>query len=187
MNSKEWNLNSGEPELLKMFGRWEKRKDVPHDKAGVSDSLQRREIEIPKEINIGQVILDEIKKFHQIENGFSLEKIRDISVDINGNVINMQLLLVKTPWKELPTFFIYSPINKEGFEKIASIISGGVKLDIKGSMQNPQPFWVWNTLTVDGLDKVEQMGQPVMVELNGKRYFDFLSNFFKKENSQLFK
>ncbi len=187
MKSKEWNLNSGEPELLKMFGRWDKRKDIPQDKVGATDTLNRREFEIPKEINTGDILLKEIKKFHSIQDGFTLEKIRDISVDVRGNVLNMQLLVAKTPWKDLPNFFIYSPISQEGFQKIATIIRGELKLGKHGTMQNPEPFWSWNTLTVDGLEKVETMGQPVMVEFKGKQYFDFLSNFFKRENSPLFR
>jgi hypothetical protein len=186
MSSKEWNLNSGEPELFNYFGRWQKREDTPQEKVGSSESLYAKKIEEISEINIGEILLKEIKKFHTIEDGFSIEKMRDISVDVNGNVLNMQLLLIKTPWHELPSFVAYSPITQEGFQKIAGIINGGITLGKRGTMQNPEPYWSWNTLVVDGLDKVEKMGQPVMVEYNGKRYFDFLTNFFKRETTPIF-
>lgn len=187
MSSNEWNLNSGEPELFNYFGRWDKRKEIPQEKVGSSNSLYAKKIEDIQEINIGDILLKELRKFHTIEEGFSIQKIRDISIEVNGNVLNMQLLAVKTPWIELPNFIAYSPISQEGFQKIAGIISGGITLGKQGTMQNPEPYWSWNTLVVDGLDKVETMGQPVMVEYNGKRYFDFLSNFFKRQTSQLFR
>ena len=100
MSSNEWNLNSGEPELFKYFGRWDKRKDVPQEKAGTSETLYAKKVEEFQEINIGDILLKELRKYHTIEEGFSIQKMRDISVDVNGNALNMQLLSVKTPWIE---------------------------------------------------------------------------------------
>jgi hypothetical protein len=83
-------------------------------------------------------------------------------------------------------FTCYSPITQEGFQKFASLIRGNLKLGEQGTPKNPQPYWTWNTLTVDGLENVERMGPPVLVEYNGIQYFNYLVNFFTKHNNPLF-
>ena len=177
-----WSFTSNEPELVKMFGNWENRSSK---QIQTSDLYAKTEHINNQLLDVGKIFLDEIKKFHTIEEGFNIEKIRDIVVNVHGVNLNCQLFLVTTPWHNLKTFTFYSPITQEGFQKFASIIRGNLHLGKQGTLQNPQPYWTWNTLTVDGLENVEKMGPPILVEYNGKEYFDYLVNFFFKEKNHI--
>jgi hypothetical protein len=183
-NNKEWSFTSNEPELLHLFGGWGNRNNKQISVEDLTAKTNLENIEIPT-LDVGGIFLDEIKKFHKIEYGFNIQKIRDLFINIAGVNLNCQLFIVNTPWNHLKSFTFYSPITQEGFHKFASIIRGNLKLGERGIPENPQPYWVWNTLTVDGLERVENMGPPCLVEYNGKQYFDYLVNFFFKEKNPI--
>lgn len=182
--SKEWNLNSGEPDLFKHFGRWEKRKETQISNPEVV--LYRKEDAINTEPeNVGSIFLREIQKHHRIESGFSIEKIQDLFISVDSVKIDCQLLVINTPWINIKRFIAYSPKTQEGFQQFLSKMKGKLQLGKQGTIQNPEPFWSWNTLKPDGLDEIEKLGPPVLVEYNGNQYFDYLSNFFKLETTKL--
>jgi hypothetical protein len=182
-NNEHWSFTSNEPELVNIFGNWNNREK---QQINTKDLYTKSQSFEPKALDVGQIFLDEIKKFHTIEHGFNIEKIRDIIINVVGVNLNCQCLIITTPWNNLKTFTCYSPITQEGFQKFASLIRGNLKLGEQGTPQNPQPYWTWNTLTVDGLENVERMGPPVLVEYNGIQYFNYLVNFFTKHNNPLF-
>jgi hypothetical protein len=182
-NNEHWSFTSNEPELVNIFGNWNNREK---QQINTKDLYTKSQSFEPKALDVGQIFLDEIKKFHTIEHGFNIEKIRDIIINVVGVNLNCQCLIITTPWNNLKTFTCYSPITQEGFQKFASLIRGNLKLGKQGTPQNPQPYWTWNTLTVDGLENVERMGPPVLVEYNGIQYFNYLVNFFTKHNNPLF-
>ena len=182
-NNEHWSFTSNEPELVNIFGNWNNREK---QQINTKDLYTKSQSFEPKALDVGQIFLDEIKKFHTIEHGFNIEKIRDIIINVVGVNLNCQCLIITTPWNNLKTFTCYSPITQEGFQKFASLIRGNLKLGEQGTPQNPQPYWTWNTLTVDGLENVERMGPPVIVEYNGIQYFNYLVNFFTKHNNPLF-
>ena len=182
-NNEHWSFTSNEPELVNIFGNWNNRET---QQINTKDLYTKSQSFEPKALDVGQIFLDEIKKFHTIEHGFNIEKIRDIIINVVGVNLNCQCLIITTPWNNLKTFTCYSPITQEGFQKFASLIRGNLKLGEQGTPQNPQPYWTWNTLTVDGLENVERMGPPVLVEYNGIQYFNYLVNFFTKHNNPLF-
>lgn len=181
-NNEHWSFTSNEPELVNIFGNWNNREK---QQINTKDLYTKSQSFEPKALDVGQIFLDEIKKFHTIEHGFNIEKIRDIIINVVGVNLNCQCLIITTPWNNLKTFTCYSPITQEGFQKFASLIRGNLKLGEQGTPQNPQPYWTWNTLTVDGLENVERMGPPVLVEYNGIQYFNYLVNFFTKHNNPL--
>lgn len=182
-NNEHWSFTSNEPELVNIFGNWNNREK---QQINTKDLYTKSQSFEPKALDVGQIFLDEIKKFHTIEHGFNIEKIRDIIINVVGVNLNCQCLIITTPWNNLKTFTCYSPITQEGFQKFASLIRGNLKLGEQGTPQNPQPYWTWNTLTVDGLENVKGMGPPVLVEYNGIQYFNYLVNFFTKHNNPLF-
>ena len=179
-----WSFTSNEPELVNIFGDWNNRNKKQISSQDLQAKPQNFE---PTPLDVGKIFLDEIKKFHNIENGFNIEKIRDMIINVVGINLNCQCLIITTPWNNLKTFTCYSPITPEGFQKFAALIRGNLKLGEQGTPQNPHPYWSWNTLTVDGLENVERMGPPVLVEYNGKQYFDYLVNFFSKDKNPIFK
>jgi len=182
--SKEWNLNSGEPELFNYFGKWEKRKETPISKPDVV--LYRKEDVVNNEPeNVGSIFLREIQKHHSIESGFSIEKIQDLFISVDGVKIDCQLLVIKTPWNNIKRLTAYSPKTQEGFQQFLSKMKGKLQLGKQGTPQNPEPFWSWNTLKPEGLDEIEKLGPPVLVEYEGNQYFDYLSNFFKSTTTKL--
>ena len=181
-NNEHWSFTSNEPELVNIFGNWNNREK---QQINTKDLYTKSQSFEPKALDVGQIFLDEIKKFHTIEHGFNIEKIRDIIINVVGVNLNCQCLIITTPWNNLKTFTCYSPITQEGFQKFASLIRGNLKLGEQGTPKNPQPYWTWNTLTVDGLENVERMGPPVLVEYNGIQYFNYLVNFFTKHNNPL--
>jgi hypothetical protein len=181
--NKEWSFVSNEPELLNLFGGWGDRSKKQMTEQHLTTKPLNME---PPTLDVGKIFLDEIKKFHNIENGFNIEKIRDLIINVVGVNLNCQVFVVNTPWNNLKTFTFFSPISQEGFQKFASIIRGNLELGKRGTPDNPQPYWEWNTLTVDGLENVETMGPPVLVEYNGKQYFDYLVNFFFKTKNPMF-
>jgi hypothetical protein len=183
-NNEGWSFTSNEPDLVKMFGDWGDRSS----KQIQSNNLYAKSEPIqPSALDVGQIFLDEIKKFHTIEGGFKIQKLRDLFINVVGVNLNCQSFIVTTPWDNLKSFTFYSPITQEGFQKFASIIRGNMHLGKRGTPNNPQPYWSWNTLTVDGLENVELMGPPVLVEYNGRDYYDYLVNFFFKEKNHIFK
>lgn len=178
--NKEWNLNSGEPELFNYFGQWEKRKTAPNGAYNSASLYKLEDITIPEPEDVGSIFLRELKKNHTIEDGFSIKKVQDLIISVESSNVDCQMLIIKTPWDKPKQFIAYSPKTPEGFQKFASKIRGGLKLGEQGTPSKPQPYWSWNTLTVDGLDSVETMGPPIMVEYMGNQYFDYLANFFKR-------
>jgi hypothetical protein len=182
-NNEHWSFTSNEPELVNIFGDWNKREK---QQINTKDLYTKSQSFEPKPLDVGKIFLDEIKKFHTIEHGFNIEKIRDIIINVVGVNLNCQCLIITTPWNDIKMFTCYSPITQEGFQKFASLIRGNLKLGEQGTPKNPQPYWTWNTLTVDGLENVERMGPPVLVEYNGIQYFNYLVNFFTKHNNPLF-
>lgn len=183
MSDKEWTLNSGFPESMKSFGSWESRKN----QTDIANKPIYRKEEPQKSIaiDVGQIFLDELKKHHRIENGFQIVKLQDIIINIDGSNFQCQLFSVKTPWKELPSFTFYSPKDNEGFTKFASKIRGQLVIGKQGSIDNPQPYWTWNTLTIDGLEQVEKNGPPICVDYHSNTYYGYLASFFTKENNPL--
>ncbi len=181
--NKEWSFVSNEPELLNLFGGWGDRNKVKMTEQHLN--AKQSNMQMPT-LDVGKIFLDEIKKFHSIEGGFNIEKIRDLIINVVGVNLNCQFFVVTTPWNNLKSFTFYSPITQEGFQKFASIIRGNLELGKRGTPDNPQPYWVWNTLTVDGLENVEKMGPPVLVEYGGQQYFDYLVNFFIKTKNPIF-
>lgn len=179
-----WSFTSNEPELVNIFGNWNNRNKTQINNQNLYANSDNVEF---KPLDVGKIFLDEIKKFHTIESGFNIEKIRDMIINVVGINLNCQFFIVTTPWNNLKTFTCYSPITPEGFQKFASIIRGNLRLGKLGTPEKPQPYWEWNSLTVDGLENVERMGPPVLVEHNGNQYFDYLVNFFFKEKNPIFK
>ena len=181
---KEWNLNSGEPELFKYFGRWEKRKENPISNPEVV--LYKKEDVVNSEPeNIGSILLRELHKYHNIQSGFFINKAQDIFINIDGVKVDCQLLVITTPWNNIKRFVAYSPKTQEGFQQFLFKMKGKIQLGKQGTPQNPEPLWSWNTLKPEGIDEIEKLGPPVLVEYSGNQYFDYLSNFFKLETTKL--
>ena len=182
----EWNLNSGEPKLFDYFGRWDKRKETPSQNNPEVKLYKKEDLTFNSESeNVGDVFLRELNKHHNLEIGFSIQKIQDIIIMLDDSKMDCQLFSVNTPWNDIKRFVVYSPKDNEGFKKILSKMRGKVQLGEQGTPQNPQPYWSWNTLEGEGLDKIETLGPPVMVEYMGAQYFDYLSNFFKKGSTKI--
>jgi hypothetical protein len=184
MSNKEWNLNSGFPEAMKSFGGWSSRET---ENSFVNKPIYRKEEDFNThiQIDVGQIFLNELKKYHNIEDGFVIDKKQDMIVSVDGSNFNCQLFIVKTPWRELPMFPFYSPKDQEGFIKFASKIRGSITLGKQGTIENPEPYWSWNTLTIDGLEQVDKNGPPILVEYNNKEYFGYLEMFFSKNKNPL--
>jgi hypothetical protein len=183
MSNTEWTLNSGFPEAMKSFVGWESR---AKESEIINKPLIAKEYNNePTTLDVGAIFLEELKKHHAIENGFTITKLQDIIINLEGSNFNCQLFIVKTPWNQLPSFSFYSPIDKEGFSKFASKVRGGLQIGKQGTIQNPQPLWTWNTLTIDGLEEVDKNGPPVYVEMNGKVHYAYLKSFFLKSNNPL--
>lgn len=196
MEGNEWKPLDGEPDLFKMFGRWDKRSDISPKEAGsgslvhfdnLTDVDKEKYTKYNKSIqmkDIGDIFLSELKKHHNIQEGFSIKKIQDLVIKVDDSNIGVQLLTVYTPWDFLKWFTVYSPIDDVGFAKFAAKIRGTKTVGVRGTMDKPQPFWSWDSTTVEGLDDVPVKGPPVLVEINGFQMYDYLSAFF---NSNKFK
>ncbi len=193
MATNEWKPLDGEPDLFKMFGRWDKRAGVESTSVGsgslvplddLSDGARlkyTKNIEPPKPSDVGDIFLEELRKHHTIDVGFAIKKINNITINYQDSIVDCQLLQVTTPWESPSVFYVYSPTNESGFNKFAAAIRGPLALGKQGSIQNPQPFWSWDTRTIDGLETVPKNGPPVMVEYMGVSYIDYLAAFFKHD------
>ena len=211
-NDNEWKLFDGEPSLMSDFGRWDKRQHVEPDQAGSGSLVAREEISLhsapyaphimamlgqhapvikeqhtqaPQDtVDVGKVFLDELKKHHQLEAGFDIEKITNIETLVDDVKIMCQLLIVRTPWKNPQWFSVFSPVDGDGFTKIFSKItaqSGPRVVGEQGTMEKPQPYWSWDMTASASSPHVDTQGPPVIVEVNGKTLYGHLADFFKQE------